>query len=402
MQIHKVADMTEIPGPGFSSSTRAFPVARTDGQQWEDLIQRLWTQRDTLVTDFLSRFEGISYDDAQVPPADVYQTAVDTMDMFLYQMAGLDLPEDLRNLPRAVAIRRASQGVPLHSFLEAVRNDFRVLWKGLERVAHGDGVNVLVANMDRVMDVVEGYVSSIQQSFVEAEALLARDKQLYRQRLITRLFSGEPRSAGDVEDIAAGLGVKGSDTFELLAVTGDAVAEAQRAFLNERRVHSYERAGVLYVFRLQRRGATWQEEAPSFSAGYVPDIGGLAAVPGAASPALVLARSGASGLQTVDEAWMRISAELLEQTLPGFCTTVRDSLGSCTDHERQRLLQVAESYARTGSIKETAEELYCHRNTVVNRLHSLQQVIGLDLAVPAQAARALIALSSIPGFSQPV
>ncbi len=125
-------------------------------------------------------------------------------------------------------------------------------------------------------------------------------------------------------------------------------------------------------------------------------------MPGAASPALVLARSGASGLQTVDEAWMRISAELLEQTLPGFCTTVRDSLGSCTDHERQRLLQVAESYARTGSIKETAEELYCHRNTVVNRLHSLQQVIGLDLAVPAQAARALIALSSIPGFSQPV
>lgn len=390
--------MTELTEASPTPSNRAFPLGNSAGQQWEDLIQRLWTQRDSLVSDFLSRFEAVSYDDAQVPSSDVYQTAVDTMDMFLYQMAGLDLPSDLRNLPREVATRRAAQGVPLQSFLEAVRNDFRVLWKGLERVAHGDGVNVLVANMDRVMDVVEGYVSNIQQSFVEAEALLARDQQLYRQRLISRLFTGDPKTEQDIEDIAAGLGVKAGDTFELIAVIGDAVAEAQRAFLNDRRLHSYERAGVLYVFRVQRRGAAWLDEPPPFTAGYVQSVGGLAAVPGAASSALVLARSGASGLQTMEEAWMRIAADLLEQTLPGFLAGVRTALAACTGHERQRLLQVAESYARTGSIKETAEELYCHRNTVVNRLHSLQQVIGLDLAVPSQAARALIALSTMPDF----
>ena len=393
--------MTEIPGPALVPSARAFPLEASGGHQWEDLIRRLWTQRDSLVTDFLSRFEAVSYDDARVPAEDVYQTAVDTMDMFLYQMAGLDLPLDLRNLPREVATRRASQGVPLQSFLEAVRNDFRVLWKGLERVAHGNGVNVLVANMDRVMDVVEGYVSSIQQSFVEAEALLARDKQLYRQRLISRLFSGEPKTEQDIEDIAAGLGVRSADTFELLAVTGDAVAEAQRAFVHDRRLHSYERAGVLYIFRQQRAG-TWLHEPPAFAAGYVPDISGLADVPAAASSALVLARSGGPGLQTMQEAWLRIAAELLEQTLPGFCSAVQDALRKCTDHERARLLQVAESYARTGSIKETSEELYCHRNTVVNRLHSLQQIIGLDLAVPVEAARALIALSTLPEYPRTV
>ncbi|WP_312181439.1 helix-turn-helix domain-containing protein [Arthrobacter sp.] len=394
--------MTETPGAVFALSSRSLPLQHSTGQQWEDLIQRLWIQRDTLVSDFLSRFEAVSYDDARVPEEDVYQTAVDTMDMFLYQMAGLELPPDLRNLPRDVASRRAAQGVPLNSFLEAVRNDFRVLWKGLERVAHGDGVTVLVSNMDRVMDVVEGYVSSIQQSFVEAEALLARDKQLYRQRLISRLFTGEPKSEQDIEDLAAGLGVKPADSFEALAVIGDAVPEAQRAFLSDRRFHAYERAGVLYVFRVQRRGHTWLEEPPPFAAGYVQDVPGLTAVPGAAASALVLARSGASGLQTMDEAWMRIAAELLEQTLPGFCAGVHAAMAGCSDHERQRLLQVAESYARTGSIKHTSEELYCHRNTVVNRLHSLQQVIGLDLAIPGQATRALIALSTLPDFPRPV
>ncbi|MBD8042765.1 helix-turn-helix domain-containing protein [Arthrobacter sp. Sa2BUA2] len=394
--------MTETPGSAFVPSTRSLPREPSGGQQWEDLIQRLWVQRDTLVSDFLSRFEAVSYDDARVPPEDVYQTAVDTMDMFLYQMAGFELPSDLRNLPREVAARRAAQGVPLHSFLEAVRNDFRVLWKGLERVADGDGVTVLVSNMDRVMDVVEGYVSSIQQSFVEAEALLARDKQLYRQRLISRLFTGEPKSGKDIEDICAGVGVKPLDVFEVIAVIGDAVPAAQRAFLNDRRCHSYDRAGVLYVFRVQRRGHAWLDEPPPFPAGYVQDVAGLTAVPGAAASALVLARSGASGLQTMDEAWMRIAADLLEQTLPGFCAAVHEAMARCTEHERQRLLQVAESYARTGSIKETAEELYCHRNTVVNRLHSLQQVIGLDLAVPGQAAKALIALSSLPEFPHTV
>ncbi|MCG2623954.1 helix-turn-helix domain-containing protein [Arthrobacter sp. I2-34] len=90
---------------------------------------------------------------------------------------------------------------------------------------------------------------------------------------------------------------------------------------------------------------------------------------------------------------MGIAGSLLEQTLPGFSDPVHRALDRCTPHERERLLQVARSYARTGSIKETSEELYCHRNTVVNRLHSLQEVIGLDLTVPAQAARALVALS---------
>jgi DNA-binding PucR family transcriptional regulator len=59
---------------------------------------------------------------------------------------------------------------------------------------------------------------------------------------------------------------------------------------------------------------------------------------------------------------------------------------------------VAVSYGRTGSVKLTSEELYCHRNTVVNRLNALQEVIGLDLTVPAQAALALVSIAS---YEQP-
>lgn len=375
------------------AQVREFPQTPSTEPDWAELIERLWKERDTLVSDFLERFQAVSYEEALVPEEDIYQTAVDSMDMFLLQLAGAPLPPDLQALPRAVAVRRARQGVPLNAFLEAVRNDFRVLWKGLERVAREDRMDVLVANMDRLLDTVEGYVSSIQQAFAEEEALLARNKQLYRQRLLTRLF--DHANPADLPDIAAALGVRITDTFEVLAVTGDAVTQAQQQYEPDRRTFMFEKSGTLYLFRVVRKEQTWHQKQPDFSAGYIPKAEGLAAVPKAASSARVLATHLPPGtrLGTIADTWMGVAAEMLDKSLPDFAVPVWNALDKCSPHERQRLLDVALSYGRTGSVKLTSEELYCHRNTVVNRLNALQEVIGLDLTVPAQAALALVSIA---------
>jgi hypothetical protein len=387
---------TSTPTVG-AAKARDFPQAPSAEPDWAELIGRLWKERDTLVRDFLERFQAVSYDEALVPEEDIYQTAVDSMDMFLLQLAGAPLPPDLQALPRAVAVRRARQGVPLNAFLEAIRNDFRVLWKGLERVAREDHMDVLVANMDRLLDTVEGYVSSIQQAFAEEEALLARNKQLYRQRLLTRLF--DHAKPADLPDVASALGVGPSDAFEVLAVTGDAVTQALQQYESDRRTFMFEKSGALYLFRVVRK-ETWLQNPPDFSAGYIPKAAGLSAVPKAASSALVLATHLAPGtrLGTMADTWMGVAAEMLEKALPDFAAPVWNALDKCSPHERQRLLDVALSYGRTGSVKLTSEELYCHRNTVVNRLNALQEVIGLDLTVPAQAALALVSIAS---YEQP-
>jgi sugar diacid utilization regulator len=386
--------------PSSGTAFREFRPGLPTEPEWTELLESLWKERSLLVSDFLERFAGISYGEARVPEDDVYRTAADTMDMFLYQMAGLELPPDLQALPREVAARRARQGVPLDAFLEAIRNDFRVLWKGLERVAGDKGIGVLVANMDRVLDAVEGYVSSIQQAYAEEEARLARNKQLYRQRLLSRLFNAELGGPAEIQDLAAALGVQANGTFEVLAVTSESMAHAQRQFESDHRTYAYENTGVLYLFRQQRRERTWRQEGPGFPAGYMPGVEGLAAVPAAAASALVLARQKhrGTGLVTMEDAWMGIAGGLLEQKFPDFAAPIKQALDRCTPLERQRLLEVARSYGRTGSIKETSEELFCHRNTVVNRLHSLHEAIGLDLTVPAEAARALVALSHYSEF----
>ncbi|WP_345711003.1 helix-turn-helix domain-containing protein, partial [Kineococcus glutinatus] len=80
-----------------------------------------------------------------------------------------------------------------------------------------------------------------------------------------------------------------------------------------------------------------------------------------------------------------VGAQLVEEVLPG--------LGALPAPERARLLEVAAAYVATGSVGGAAAASYCHRNTVLNRLRRLQEVTGLDLAVPAQGAALLLALA---------
>jgi DNA-binding PucR family transcriptional regulator len=49
------------------------------------------------------------------------------------------------------------------------------------------------------------------------------------------------------------------------------------------------------------------------------------------------------------------------------------------------------NFLHTGNITTTAQELFCHRNTILNRLNRFQELTGIDLAVPAQAARLVVA-----------
>jgi hypothetical protein len=55
------------------------------------------------------------------------------------------------------------------------------------------------------------------------------------------------------------------------------------------------------------------------------------------------------------------------------------------------------AYLATGSIRQTAAELFCHRNTVLKRLGRFTELTGLDIAIPQQAARVLIAWTAVPG-----
>lgn len=49
-------------------------------------------------------------------------------------------------------------------------------------------------------------------------------------------------------------------------------------------------------------------------------------------------------------------------------------------------LSALQAFFRSGSASEAAAELYCHRNTVLNRLARFNQLTGFDPAYPQDAA----------------
>lgn len=58
------------------------------------------------------------------------------------------------------------------------------------------------------------------------------------------------------------------------------------------------------------------------------------------------------------------------------------------------ILATVDAYLKTGSIKQTAQLSFCHRNTVINRIKQFTTQSGLDITVPKHAALAIVALSS--------
>lgn len=371
----------------------AAPAPPPAAPDWSVLIARLADERDALVDDFIDRFTAAGhYEPGLVDIDDVRDNAVETMDMFILLLSDADVPPHLAELPHRVGSRRARQGVPLDAFLEAVRIDFRVLWKALERVARPDALHVLVANVERILNTVEAYVSEVQQAFLDEEARLTRDHRLTRERTLSRLFNAESLAPATVAELGRALGVDPASEFEVLAVTGDSARTAAERYLDTRGVFVYDRGGALILFRARTSEAGWPGEELGFSGGYLGEVVGLAAVPDAAKTALLLAGT-STGLVTVTSAWMRVAREQLDSVIPGFSARVLDDLASCTPHERERLVETVRTYASNGSVKGTADVLFCHRNTVVNRLRTFHELTGLDVTVPRDSAWALVALS---------
>lgn len=386
-------------------STAATERGNPVDTEWLALVDRLFAHIDEIVSDFLKRFaEADYYEPRVVDESDLSRTANDVLSMLLYKLGNKPLPESLTSLAHDFGARRARQGVPEDELLEAIRLDFRVLWSALQQHAGDDSEGLLVRNVERVLSTVEDYVSEVQQSFLAERARLTRDSRLLTARYVSRLFTSDLTRPELVAEIADGLGVPASAQFEIAVVVGEGVAELQLQLARGTVSASwfeYDRGDGFCIFREQgsptaRTAIT--EELAELPGGYMDEVLGLANVPAAAESAAIFARHASRSahprMLSTHDAWLSVARDLLGSAIPDFGRDVHEALAECTPYERDHLVHAVLTYAETGSIKLTSERLFCHRNTVVNRLSTFRQVTGLDITVPRDAAIALVALHS--------
>jgi len=366
---------------------------------WDWIIGQLMTELPEIVEDFLEEFKAKqAYPNDQVGQQDVADTARQTFDLLLRRLRGEPDPPGAAGLIERLAARRAQQGVPLATFLRAVRIDFRVLWLRAQRIAGDEGSSVLAENAMRLLTTVEDYIDALRSSYQAEEDRIDRTYAAQRHRMVLRLFSGAALTASEIELIGSRLNMQTGSFYEVDAVTGEGIGDMLARYESKPEVGLYENVSALVMFREQLGAERWRRDAPGIG-GYVGEVEGLAAVPQAAEAALEIARHAPASphvLATEDEVWATVARRHLAGIFPRFTGAITERLNELPEHDRDRLIEAAITYISSGSVKETAEQLFCHRNTVINRLKMFAETTGYDPTVPKDAAWIFVALSPDP------
>lgn len=379
----------------------SMPVATTQQDDWWiATLADLRGDMDALVDDFVARLRAVGSGYEDVSEADVRSTARETLTLLITELRGEPIPPALADLPHRLGVRRARQGVDRDRLLEAVRLDYRVLWAGLTRVVAPADARLLVDHAEVVLSTVEDYIGEVQVAFLNEREILALDTRANETRAFARLLAAE-RPEEVAADVARELGVAADAEYEVILVPSASAAEARR--LVSAIQHTRSRFlvwdfddGVLFV---RPRAEVLASHPLAATRGVVVDeIAGFAGVADAARLAHRLVPYAPAGrLSDEHELWPPVAAAALAPLLPGLSAAALGGLESVSPGDRERIIGTFLAYCESGSVKQTAEAGFVHRNTVVNRLRTFHDLTGMDPTVPRDAARALIALADASG-----
>lgn len=367
-----------------------------------DVVADCLADIDRIAHEYLLEVERIEgYAGSLVVARDLEETAVASMELLLRLVGNLPIPDRLAGISDALGHRRAQQGLPLESLLRAVRMDFRVLWTAMLEKVPVAFLPDFTKDAVRVWEAVEFHTIRVHAGYLNELATMAQEKETQRAFLLSRLINSDGKDPQLLGQAARALGVKPESNF-IVAVAAGHAQKAFRAGVLRAGVDQFlhERDGALILIledvparagRKPEGTRTWLAALDCFVA---PPARSLAEVPPMlriALESLPVVTTDRPGQRTVRDAWGYVAANRLGEYGTVLAETVLGPLTAITSHERDRLIETVQAYFRSGSVSETAGELYCHRNTVLNRLARFGQLTGFDPANPQDAATVIAA-----------
>lgn len=350
-------------------------------------------------------------DSTRIPAQDIADTVVHLIrDFFQHLAHGTDL--DLSAV-REVGRRRAQQGVPLAAVLHGFRIGFRHAWSALAGLAAPDDTQALRALLDQsdtVWRLLDTYSDELRSAYRDRSAELLRTAEAERHRHLGTLLSSET-DAGARLLSAEALGLARHGSHLVLAVRGE--TPRQRAAWEA----ALSRDGTEVLWHI----------APGGTAGFLSASAGRKDTTAAVLRACVTEGSARAGLslpfpRLEDAPDALRQARIALRARPGHLSrphrydedpiaglvaaagqdaraltgVLLRPLEALPPHERDRLIETAAAwFEAAGSAESAARALFCHRNTVRYRLRRLEELIGLPLKDPRNAARLQLALHTV-------
>lgn len=386
-----------------------------DTVRWIELVDQLEERLDRLAQTFTARVREIpEYGESQVTVLEIRDTARGTFRRLIHGLRGgqADNGRDgLLAFASDLGSKRARAGIPPESLTSAVRLDFSILWAELLEIAAPDDAGLLASRVDQVWQVVDEFAARTHMSYLIERVRMAQEESSIQREFIARLFNQSTLSAETSSQVGSALGISPDSWCGLVAASGEAGGRLRTASAQfgsglqlRHRLFLHESGGTTYLFwplpapRAVPRAVAPDQLLPAALAdipcGYVPEAHGLRALPAAARTAESLAallRPNDAGPLSADAAWARLANQNLQDAGLDLAAQVEEALEECRGGERERLMETVRHFLSTGNITATAEQLFCHRNTILNRLNRFQELTGIDLTVPSKAARLVVA-----------
>ncbi len=382
------------------------------------LTQLVISQLDSLTDELVReiRKENAGYLAAEtVSVTELRRSCRDNLERVL-QMLGDIVPSGVDPLDAAVVTgtRRAERRAPLEAVLRSFRIGGRVVWRTLARVAKEDGTiawDDMVEVAAAVWTVVDDASSAVAGAYRRTELRLRRLDEHRRVTLFTDLLRGRARDATFAGEAAAELDLLPDSGYLVLATdlggSGLAAAEDMLAVHGIRSIwqpHARQSVGLVALTdHGPERVLDLLDGSIRDRVGVSPRVQGLGEVGVAHELAVVALRTLQPGTAAVARLDDHLPAALLVRS-PDLAERLVDvvlgPLLRLPDGERQALLATLSAYLRANrSPAAAAERLYCHRNTVLNRMSKVENLLGRsleDFDAALTVSYALLALD-LPG-----
>ena len=311
-----------------------------------------------------------------------------------------------------IGASRAEQGLPLDALLHAFRLGGSLVWQGLveetSRTAPED-VRLLVHVAGDVWNFVDEHCTLVADAYRQVERQLAWRRENRLRLLAAALLDGTSRIA-DLPETAHALDLPEQGRYAVVAVTGGCPSDAagvRAAFARGTRVYWHTGVEVDYGIVLLGDGGVPAQDgddgavpAPAHGTtrtGVSTAVSGLAAVGDArrlADIALDMCPRGGGTVRLTEHlpAALVVCAPELGTAL---VERVLGPLSALEPADEAVLLDTLATWlACDGSAQRAGERLYCHRNTVLNRLRRYEQLTGRSLSRPSDVVEISLALTA--------
>ncbi|MFD0338687.1 PucR family transcriptional regulator [Streptomyces sp. NPDC127117] len=352
---------------------------------------------------------------------DLWGICRDNLLRALEDFGGLSSGGDAEQAARETGRRRAEQGVPMDTVLQAYRRGGRVMWQVMAeylRATRGTQEDRAAA-VDRdteldmagaVWETIDRYSLVMAESYRLTQLEMQGRQDTRRVALFEALLDGRGDDPAVASAASAALGVPVQDRYVIVVAAQDPAAPPNPApVLDEHGIWSFWRprsgryagivrlasgeSGVLLGLLRHRTGAT---------AGVSPEFDRLARAGRAlrlAEQALRTLPAGSGEVAAFDD---RLAEVLLVGRPEIAERIVGTRLGGVLDMaaEREVLLGTLRVWLDSGcSAARAAELLYCHRNTVLNRIGRIAELTGCNAESGEVRLGWALALRALPLLS---